>query len=78
VRSLLPGAAIAVGSAFGLTEWLSGGDTALFVGTLLCACSVATAMAAALAPLGAREVLEEERFGERRTLDIGEVDALVL
>lgn len=78
MRSLLPGAAIAVGSAFGLTEWLGGGDAALFVLTLLCACSVALSIATALAPSGAREVLEEERFCERRSLDVGEVDALVL
>jgi len=77
VRSLLTAAAIAVGSAFGLTEWLGGGDAALFVLTLLSASSVALSIALALAPSGAREVLEEECLRERGALDVGEVDALV-
>ena len=50
MRSLLPGAAIAIGSAFAITEWLGHGDAALLVLTLLCASSVALAVAAASVP----------------------------
>ena len=59
MRSLLPGAAIAIGSAFGITEWLGRGDAALLVLTLLCASSVALAIAASSAP--EREALDETR-----------------
>lgn len=50
MRSLLPSAAIAIGSTFGLTEWVGAGDAALALATVVSACSVAAAIAAALRP----------------------------
>jgi hypothetical protein len=46
VRSLLPAAAIAIGSTFGLAEWVGGGEAALAFATVLAACSVAAAIRA--------------------------------